>query len=153
MNESTKGGQLRRDRATRALAVAGRQRDALAARLAGMSYEAIAEHLGYADKSGAFRACMAAIKALPVENAEQVRSLELARLDRMLAAVWPNVIRGISSAVHAALAVEERRCRLLGMDAPSRVDVEQRVVAIAISEGIDPDEARATFRQMLKEGF
>jgi len=35
----------------------------------------------------------------------------------------------------------ERRCKLLGLDAPTRVDITARLRELALAEGLDPDEA------------
>lgn len=53
--------------------------------------------------------------------AEEVRTLEVARLDAMLLALWPQVKQGNQGAIEKALKVEERRAKLLGLDAPAKI--------------------------------
>ena len=53
-----------------------------------------------------------------VERAEEVRDLELQRLDEMTAGLWPQIQAGSPPAVTAAIRVSERRARLLGLDEP-----------------------------------
>ncbi|WP_327132001.1 hypothetical protein OG311_13505 [Streptomyces sp. NBC_01343] len=62
------------------------RRDAEAAELKtqGLSYQAIADRLGYASKSGAWEAVRRALKAIVEEPAENLRQLELQRLDAEL---------------------------------------------------------------------
>lgn len=49
---------------------------------------------------------------------------QIARLDRMLLALWEKVRNGNERAVEAALRVEERRAKLLGLDAATRKAVD-----------------------------
>ena len=50
------------------------------------------------------------------ERAEQVRHLELARLDALGAALWPKVLDGELAACAVYLKAMERRAKLLGLD-------------------------------------
>lgn len=58
-------------------------RDAKACRMKerGLTYAEIAEEMGYADKSGAFRAVKRALRSVQVEAATDLRKLMLAQLD------------------------------------------------------------------------
>ncbi len=106
-----------------AIQVQGRQLQALELRKAGVSYEAIASRLGYRDRSGAYRAVTAALKLTLREPAEELRTLELERLDAMLLALWRRVQAGDEKAVDRVLRIMERRARLLGLDAPLRSEL------------------------------
>jgi len=70
------------------IAAAERRGQALALRKAGIGYAAIARQLGYAGPSGAYKAIVTALRALTREPAEELRALELARLDELLAGLW-----------------------------------------------------------------
>ena len=94
------------------------QLKALTLRKAGVSYWGIAEALGYKDASGAWRAVKAALKKTLQEPADELRTLELSRLDDMLKAIAPHVAAGNLTAIDRALKIQERRARLLGLDAP-----------------------------------
>ncbi len=107
----------------RRLAAVEKQRLALELRKAGVSFPQIAAQLGYKSVSGAFDAVDSAIKRLLQEPAEEVRKLEVARLDHMLSAVWPSVQRGDERAVEMALKIMARRAKLLGLDAPKAVEL------------------------------
>lgn len=56
--------------------------------------------------------------------AEDVKELEVQRLDRLLLAVWKKAAEGDLGAVDRALRIMERRARLLGLDAPTHLAVE-----------------------------
>ena len=102
---------------------AERQRAALKMRSKGAGYDDIAERLGYADRSGAWRSVQAAMGRLRTEAAQELRLLECERLDRLLEAVWKRAESGQPGAIRAALAVMERRARLLGLDKPSKLEI------------------------------
>ena len=99
-----------------------RQLQALELRKAGATYEAIAERLGYADRSGAFRAVTSALKATLREPADELRTLELERLDSALLAIWRQVQAGDLHAIDRLVRLAERRAKLLGLDAAAKIE-------------------------------
>ncbi|HYS41928.1 MAG TPA: hypothetical protein VEO01_40440 [Pseudonocardiaceae bacterium] len=124
------------------------ERDAEAARLRarGQSYRAIAAELGYVDHAGARKAVQRALVAIVAEPAEEVRALQLEQLDRLaLAALGVlernhvtvshgRIIRDdneqpilddgpVLTAIDRLLKIQERRAKLLGLDAPARHEV------------------------------
>lgn len=56
------------------------------------------------------------IMDLGPDTREQALSLELERLNALLAAVWPSAMKGDEKSVTAALRVVNLRARLLGLD-------------------------------------
>jgi hypothetical protein len=128
------------------LSAAVRQARALELRTAGKGYEAIAAELGYGGPSGAHKAVMAGLKATLREPAEELRTLELERLDRLLSSLWPVAVRGDQGAVDRVLRVMGRRAKYLGLDAPASLDVEAAVRLLAAERGVDPDAAVESVR-------
>ncbi len=134
----------------RRLTARERERKAMELRLAGATYAQIAQALGIS-QAGAHKAVMRALKRLNEklnEQAEQVRRLELERLDRMLLALWPQAQKGNHGAVDRILRIMERRARLLGLDAPKSVDVtsggEPLQIILDWGDGnADGDDAKA----------
>ena len=108
------------------------QLKALELRKAGVSYQRIAETLGYKDASGAWRAVKSALKKPLQEPAAELRPLEVERLDAMLSAIWASVKQGQYGAQDRALKIMERRARLLGLDAPVKADVTSGGEALTI---------------------
>lgn len=100
-----------------------KQRQALELRKAGVSYAEIATRLGYRSGSGAHAAVGAALKKTLQEPADELRKLEVERLDAMLLAIATQVRQGNHGAIDRALRIMERRAKLLGLDAPTRQDV------------------------------
>lgn len=109
------------------LAAAEKHRQALELRRGGATFAEIAAMLGYEGPSGAYRAVMGALRRTLQEPADELRSLELSRLDALLMAVWPQATRGNLGAIDRALRIGERRAALAGLDGPQRV--EQTVTA------------------------
>jgi hypothetical protein len=124
-----------------------RQRQALELRLAGTTLPEIARVLGYASASGAAGAIDSAIRRMLQEPAEKVRAYELARLDRLLMAIWPAAIRGDLQAIRRALDIMERRAKYLGLDAPAKVDISGMVREEAQRAGLSPDDVDAAVRE------
>ena len=144
------------------------ERDAAACRLRtqGLSYRAIATQLGMAGPSNAHQAVERALKATVAEPADQVRQLELDRLDALWAAAWAVLEREhvvvnsgeividtrnedglpllddapVLKAVQTLLKVAERRAKLLGLDAPTKI--EQGGTVKYVIEGVDLGKLR-----------
>jgi hypothetical protein len=139
----------------RRLEAADRQRRALELRKAGKGFDAIAAELGYDSRSGAHKAVMTGLKATLREPAEELRTLELERLDALLSALWPVALQGDQGAVDRVLRVMERRSKYLGLDTTERTDLETLARLLALERGLDPDAAVESVRraaQSLREG-
>jgi hypothetical protein len=93
---------------------------ALRLRRAGGSYREIAGQLAVdvATAHADVRAELAALREQTVEEAKELRDLELQRFDEMTAGLWPQVRAGSPMHVTAAVRVAERRAKLLGLDEP-----------------------------------
>ena len=100
-----------------------KQKRAMALKLAGASYAQIADNLGYADSSGAYKAVSRGMKNALQESAGDLRKIHYGRLEHMLMLVWPAVNQGDSRAVNSALQVMDRMERLYGLNAAERVDI------------------------------
>jgi len=106
---------------------AERRAKAIALKLAGLEYETIAQRLGYASRG----ACCTDIKRALAANLEQVqqsaeelRTLELMRLDRLQAAAWPAAAQGDPRVIDTVLKImAERRKYVPGLEAPARSEV------------------------------
>jgi hypothetical protein len=130
-----------------------RQRQAVELRKAGVSFVQIAERLGYADHSGAYRAVTAALKKTLKEPAEAVREMELARLDAMILGVWPRARSGDDAAIRSMLRIMERRAAYLGLDAPVKreITLHDYTTAAAKRYGLDPKEVLAEAERIIAE--
>lgn len=132
------------------LSAVERAAEALRLRKRGLTYEQIADQLGYAGPSGAYRAIHQALHKTLQEPADDVRALEVTRLDALLDALWDAALSGKWLAVDRVLKIMERRAALLGLDAPQKVDITHRVRELAEAQGLDPDEAVRSAEAILK---
>ena len=114
------------------IVAAARQLRALELRKQGKQYSEIAAELGYASGSGAHAAVRGALKKTLQEPADELRAIENARLDAMLAALWPAIERGDAKAIAAGVKLSERRAKLNGLDKPDALDVTSGGGQIAI---------------------
>lgn len=137
------------------------QRDADAAKLRarGWTYQRVANELGYANASGAFKAVQRALKASVREANDTAVALALDELDAMANAAWEVLDRShvtisqgrvvthdgvpvpddapVLAAIDRLLKIQERRAKLRGLDAPTASKVEvvtESVVDAAIAQ-------------------
>jgi hypothetical protein len=142
---------------------AERDAQALELRAAGLSFRQIARQLG-CSTTAAHRRVTRGLDRTLREPADHVRTLELQRLDQLQAHAV-EVLRGrhvviqggrvvvdrqgqpytdhgpVLAAIAALLRIAERRARLLGLDAPSKVDAQLRGDAYSLP-AIDEERAR-----------
>lgn len=121
------------------VAVLDRQRKALQMRRDGADFDAIAEACGYSNRSGAYKAVMTALKKMMREPADELRSLELERLDRLYTQMARKAEGGDEKAVDRCLRIMERRARLLGLDAPVKQDVTSGGEPVRIVVKVEPE--------------
>ena len=128
---------------------------AVVLRRGGASYDEIARALGYATRSGAWRAVDGALRGTLREEAGALRSLEGERLDRLQLAVWPAAMRGNCEAVRTILRISQRRAHLFGLDTPKRVEgamaLRSMAETVAEREGLDLDMILAEANRIINE--
>ena len=107
----------------RKLTAAARQREALTLRAQGLSYEDIAQRLGYRGRSGAWKAVDRALQKVQHEGVGELRILHSLRLGQIIASLWDK--RDDPRAARAILGCLEREAKLYGIDAPSRVEISR----------------------------
>jgi hypothetical protein len=83
--------------------------------MAGAEYQEIATELGYADKSGAWRAVQRSLAARQVTAIDRFRMTRFAELETSHKAVWPAAQRGDIPAAQRCLKIADERVRLLGL--------------------------------------
>ena len=107
-----------------------RSRLALSLRRMGVTLDDIAKQCGYADKSGAFRAIKRELERLPVEDAVNLRKLELLRLDHLETVCYKRMTAQENKdplwAVDRLIAISESRRKLLNLDVTPDVEAAQQ---------------------------
>jgi DNA-binding Lrp family transcriptional regulator len=119
-----------------------RRREAVDLRRAGLTFDAIGERMGISGPS-AFELVKKALEDFRSDTAEAVedhRRLELARLERIVEIMWPQVEEGRGDAVDRVLKVAQRKAALLGLDlkTPEAVNNHLHVHATPHPENADP---------------
>lgn len=90
-----------------------RRLEALKARLQGKQYEEIARLCGYANAQAAKDAVMEAIRNAPEPVREEIRRIDIARLDELYKVAYSKAVEtGDPRAVNACLNIIERRWKL-----------------------------------------
>jgi AraC-like DNA-binding protein len=106
------------------LSVIDKERQVLELRRAGLTFDVIAQQVGYSNASGAYHAMRRAMqRTLNNAGSEEIRELEADRLDRLQRFAWPQAAQGDLRAIESVLRIMARRARLLGLDAPIRQEV------------------------------
>lgn len=127
----------RRELSARELERLELQRRALELRRQGLNYHDIARELNI-DTRTAYRIVQEALTRWIAEPAEDVRLLELQRLDALLAALWDKAIAGDLAAVDRVLRIMERRAKLLGLDQIEIVNTDLGYAVLKLIQKLPP---------------
>lgn len=129
-----------------AAATEAKEELALTLQLAGYSLTAIARECEYADHGGAGKAVARARAKLDRQPLKDMRMLELTRLDTMHRGLWTKAIAGHIPSINACLSIMDRRAKLVGLDAPTRLEVttvdELEAWAKELDDLIEAEEKR-----------
>ena len=90
----------------------------------GMTWDDIATEVGYGHGASAQQAYVRANNRILVEDVKALRQLGQDRLDAALQAIWPAVLEGDIPAINTLIRLEERRAKLYGLDAPTKIQAE-----------------------------
>lgn len=115
------------------LNAAERRTEALRLRKEGLTFEEIGRQLGV-NKSTAYNHVTEALKELrqdATENAEQVKAIELERLDTIYRNGFSALINGDLKGGDLCLRAMDRRARLLGLDAATKTEISGMLLASA----------------------
>jgi transposase-like protein len=112
--------------APRRLSAAEKRAKALEAKKAGYTFREIADNLG-CSVSNAYKLVRKALDEINAKteiDAQEMRDVEVARLDALQVTLWRRaVVNGELGAIDRLLSVMNRRARLLGLDLPQKHEV------------------------------
>ncbi len=95
-------------------------------RVAGYSYEKIAQELGYSNRSNAHRAVMTILRRTENVIVGELRDVESARLDALQASHWKRATElGDKDSAAVVLKCIAQRCQLLGLNMPEKLILAQ----------------------------
>lgn len=128
----------------RQAATAERRTKAIAMRIAGADWQAIADALGYSDRGAACKdvtRALAANRKAEAEQVDELRQMTVMRYDRLQAAFWPKALKGDPKAAEVVLKCLAGRAKIEGVDAPAKVEHSGKIVTYQI-DGVDLDQLR-----------
>jgi predicted DNA-binding protein (UPF0251 family) len=99
--------------------------EALRLRSLGWTYQQIADTMGCSKQAASDR-CKRALAAIPSDAVDEHRKIEGERLDFLMKVAMDKVMSGDKGALFAidrVLAIQERKARLYGLDAPIKQEV------------------------------
>lgn len=114
--------------------------EALELRKAGLAFNKIASRLGISVASAHRRVVDAMAESVRERNmkAADLVQIEIERLDAALLAIWPGVIQGDVAKIGLMLKISESRRKLLGLDAPTRLEASGPDGGPITVDGSDP---------------
>jgi hypothetical protein len=111
-----------------------REQRVVSLRRQGYTWEGISSEVGYSSPSSSREAFLRASRRVLREDLEEVRNLELDRLDFALKSIWTGVEAGDIPAINTMLKIMERRSKMLALDAPKPVFIQQTSPPISVEE-------------------
>ena len=90
----------------------------------GKTWQQIADAVQYATPMGAWKAYQRACQRTLQEPTDEARRIELDRLDALQRTYWEPAVEGNLRAADFVLRVIDRRARILGIDAPQKIQAE-----------------------------
>lgn len=96
----------------------------------GWRYDDVARAVGYSTRGAVSKAVHKALKDRTVEAVDELRRLEVARLDSLQAALWEQAIAGDVKAAQTVLRLIDRRITLLGLDEPASAQSGSRATVV-----------------------
>lgn len=164
---SAKQPRTKRDRLTKTrVGGAERRERAFALRVQGKTFQAIGAELGVNTKTAwaLVMRHLEKLKTVTDETAEQLRALEVARLDKIINALMPHATgkkahTASNKAVDRVLRAQERKARFLALDLPQTVKLQALgddgalpVFRVELTNPERPEIAVSAEPQQLQEG-
>jgi len=138
-----------------------RARQVLDLRKRALPYDVIAEMLGITEDEATDlgRQALRAIKRATVEELDLARQLQVEQLEAMIAAIYtpatgtdldgtPQLVS--LDAIDRMVKLLDAKAKLLGLNAPTKIDIDARLVVMAEELNADVDELRAIANDVLK---
>jgi hypothetical protein len=114
-----------------------RATNALTMRKLGYTYDKIAEQCGYRERGAAYHAVQRELQRTIAPVAEDVRELELARLDDLLTVYFSKAMKGDGWSMDRVLRIMERRAAFLGLDEKKDDAAHSaRIVLLSIAQDV-----------------
>lgn len=89
-----------------------------------------------------------------VENPKTIgliKATQNERIEALIAALWPEAIAGKLLTVDRVIALLDRQAKLLGLDAPTRINLVDTLRRRALDDGLDPEAIVRAAEELLHE--
>jgi len=100
----------------------------------GLTWDQISDRVGYSSPSSSRDAYLRASRRVMRDDLEDIRNLELDRLDVAMSGIWIGVQNGDPQSVLLMLKIMDRRAKLLALDAPRRLWTKDTPPEISVEE-------------------
>lgn len=138
-----------------------KKRRAVELRKFGLTFIQIGAELGVTAQT-AHHYVKTALEELPSENADQLRMIQMERLNAMLVALWPKAQAGDERSIDTGLRVMDKMDRLMGTESPQQVvhtgavlhvglDSEQYIEGLKRMSGFVDDQEYAALKPAPEE--
>lgn len=133
--------------------LADRRSKVLQMTIAGKDTRSIAEEFGVSHTTIAkdIKAALKAAEEGMLTGASELRRIQHLRIIQAIDAVWMMVKGGDLDAISTLIRLSDREAKLLGLDAPQRIDIRKRIEERAREQGWDASEAVAEFERIQRE--
>jgi predicted transcriptional regulator len=121
----------------------------------GFVAEEIAETLGATvpEVRKALRAAQRDLAKRNLESAVYARDLELLRLDELWRRTWQQIDRGNFRAIDQALKIVSAKAKMMGLDAPEKLQIEVGMTEDEAQAATDRDLAIMMLRKCAMQGY
>lgn len=130
-----------------------RQRQVLELVKAGHDFRTIANQLGYSGPSGAHKAFKSAMQATIQPAANEMRMVQLERLNQLWKTIYPRMVKGELQAIDRGVKLLGEIAELMGLNAPKEVKVQHEMAAmanrVATDLGLNPADVLAEAERIL----
>lgn len=151
VSASTAAPKLTRTGAPKRILAQQKRRDALELRKMGLTYQKIADSVGYPSASEARKQVLKAYGEIIQEPVEELHRLQVERLNHLLMIAWQEAITTKSmSAINTAANLMSRLDALMGTEAAKRIDVTQNTNVSIISVSATEDEYISQVQRFLQ---
>lgn len=104
--------------------VLAKEAEVLKLRRGGLTFDVIAQRVGYANPGSAQKAYERSLNRITAEDVGIMRRAENDRLDMAQSAIWVKVLQGDNQSIANLLRIMDRRAKLNGLDVPVRIQAE-----------------------------
>lgn len=144
----TKRGKPNNRTGVKAIETIEREAIAFELRKQGLSYNEIGKRLNTTSTTAwnYVNSVLTSINEKLNEDVTRVRILEVSRLDDMLAKLYPKIMAGQEGAITTALRIAERRSKMLGLDAPEKINhagADGGPIEVSVIQGLSDEELDA----------